>query len=481
MQGSALRAARRAACATLLTAALPLAAQAQFQLPASKPAPEAAPDFGGPPPRVDAPPRTMSGGLQYQYGYGSESEIVYRRDADLDRRLRDNSLLLTPQLNGVVVYRPTPWLAATLEMIVEKELAVHEEDFVALPGGEIQRPQKRRLSLLVDQAFATLRNDSGRTQVHAGRRNYEDDRHWLYDTSMDTVAATFREGTLRAEVSMGREVLADLELAPRNREVRDRTDTFIFYGEYRGIEDLRLAAYSITRNDRARQEGRPRLFGVRALGNPSDGLRYWTDLAATAGRDEAGRKFAGRGLDAGFTYSFTKVAHQPSVALGYAMGTGDANPNDGRNHEFRQSGLQSNEIRLGGIPKFKIYGEALDPELSNLQIFTAGIGFRPTPQTSVELVYHAYKLDKVAETLRNSALTAEMNQLDTVPPSKDVGRALDIVLGFRNVFGLKRLGIDLRAGWFFPGKAFRRNEGDEDNPVIRDAQSGATMVAKFWW
>jgi alginate production protein len=476
-----LRAAKRAAYAALLTAALPLAAPAQFQLPGSKPAPEAVPDFGGPPPRVDAPPRTMAGGLTYQYGYGSESEIVYRRDRDLDRRLRDNSLLLTPQLNGVVVYRPTPWLATTLEIIVEKEIPAQEEDFVILPSGEVQRPQKRRLSLLVDQAFATVRSDSGRTQVHAGRRNYEDDRHWLYDTSMDMVAATFREGTLRAEASMGREILVDLDLAPQNRQVKDRVDTFMLYGEYRGIEDLRLAAYSITRNDRAQREGRPRLLGLRALGNPTDGLRYWTDLAVTAGRDESGRRFAGRALDVGFTYNFTRLAHQPSVALGYAAGSGDANPADGRNREFRQSGLQSNEIRLGGIPKFKIYGEVLDPELSNLHVFTAAVGFRPTPQSSIEIVYHRYRLDKLAEGLRNSELTAEMNQLDTLLPSKHVGRALDLVLGFRNVFGLKRLGIDLRAGWFFPGKAFRRNEGDDENPVIRDAQTGATMVAKFWW
>jgi alginate production protein len=476
-----LRAARKGAFAALLAAALPLDAAAQFELPGAKSAPEGMPDFGGPPPRVDAPPRTLTGDLRYQYGYGSESEVVYRRDRDLDRRLRDNSTIATPQVNGLVVYRPTPWLATTLEMIVEKEIPLQEEDFVTLPSGEVQRPQKRHVSLLVDQAFATVRNDSGRTQVHVGRRNYEDDRHWLYDTSMDVVAATFREGVFRAEVSMGREILVDLDLAPQNRQVKDRIDTFMLYGEYRGIEDLRLAAYSITRHDRSGVEGRPQLLGLRALGNPADGLNYWAELAYTGGHDATGRKFSGQGLDAGFTYSFARVAHRPHVSLGYAFGSGDANPNDSRNREFRQSGLQSNEIRLGGIPKFKIYGETLDPELSNLHILTAGIGFRPTPQTSVELVYHAYRLDQVAQELRNSALTAEMNQLDNVAPSKDVGRALDIVLGFRNVFGLKRLGIDLRAGWFYPGKAFRRNEGDEENPVIRDAQTGATLVAKLWW
>jgi alginate production protein len=476
----------------LFGAGLPLAASAQFQLPPSKPEPAVpAPSEPGVPikrepegvmvPEIGAPPRPFVRDLKYQYAYGSESDIVYRRDRDLDRRLRDNSLVLAPQVNGFVVYRPVPWLETTLEMILEREIAAQEEAFVTLPSGEIQLPQKRRLSFLVDQAFATVRNESRQTQVHAGRRNYEDERHWLYDTSMDVAAATFREGVFRAEASLGREVLADLDLAPRKRQVRDRIDTFMLYAEYRGVEDVRLAAYNITRHDRARQEGRPRLNGVRALGRPSTELSYWSELARTAGRDELGRKFSGHAFDVGFTYRFTRVAHHPNVTLGYAFATGDANPNDSRNHEFRQSGLQSNETRLGGIPKFKIYGETLDPELSNLHIFTAGFGFRPTPQSSVELVYHGYKLDKIAEVLRNSALTAEMNQVSTLLPSKDIGRALDIVIAFRNVFGLRRLGVDLRAGWFFPGKAFRRNEGDEENPLIRDAQTGFSMLAKFWW
>jgi alginate production protein len=99
----------------------------------------------------------------------------------------------------------------------------------------------------------------------------------------------------------------------------------------------------------------------------------------------------------------------------------------------------------------------------------------------VELVYHGYRQDKTAQELRNSALTAEPNQADALAPSKDIGRALDLVLGFRNVFGLRRLGIDVRAGCFFPGKAFRRNEGDDTEPLIRNAETAFSVVAKFWW
>lgn len=439
-------------------------AAAQFQLPQA-------------PPGASAPAPALPAQLKYQYGYGSESELQYRRDVDLDRGVRDNSLLVKPQVNGIVVYRPERWLELTLEMIAEKEFALEEEAFVSLPSGEVQRPQPRHASLLVDQAFVGLKPGAG-FELSFGRKNYEDERHWLFDTSMDIAAAAWRRGAFRIEGLLGREVRWDLDLGPHSREPKDRNDTAILYAQYRGIEDLVLGAYTIERHDRALQEGRPRLVGVRAIGVPSYRVSYWAEAAWLRGRDEASNRFSGRGFDVGYTYRFIDLPWHPNVTLGLAAGTGDANPDDGRNEEFRQSGLQSNEIRMGGIPKFKVYGEALDPELANLEILTAGFGFRPTPSSSVDFVLHRYRLDEFAEELRSSQLTALMNQ---ALRSKDVGTGFDIIVAFRNVFGLRRLGIDLRAGWFRPGDAFIRDEGDEDNPVLREAQRSFALVAKIWW
>ena len=55
---------------------------------------------------------------------------------------------------------------------------------------------------------------------------------------------------------------------------------------------------------------------------------------------------------------------------------------------------------------------------------------------------------------------------------------MDVVVGFRNVLGIRRLGIDLRAGRFFPGNAFRNNVGDE---VFDKANTATTVVVKLWW
>jgi alginate production protein len=148
--------------------------------------------------------------------------------------------------------------------------------------------------------------------------------------------------------------------------------------------------------------------------------------------------------------------------------------------------LQSNEGKFGGIPRFKYYGEVLDPELSNLRILTAALGFRPTSNVTVDIVYHRYQLNKITDEIRNWALTAQMNQDDT-RRSKDAGQALDLVFGFRNLFGVRRLGLDLRAGWFFPNKAFRNEQkiidpltGDETS-IFRKANKGVSVVAKIWF
>src|SRR5438094_696745 len=294
-----------------------------------------------------APPQRLT----YQYSYSGEAEGTYRRNPDLDRRVLDNVSLVKPQVNGIIVYRPTDSLEATLEMVLEREIPIREPSSVTLPNGTIQfAPEKRRWSLLVDQGFVTFRRPGQPFSLSVGRRNFEDDRHWLYDTSMDMVSAGYRDG----------------------------------------------------------------------------------------------------------------------------------NPNDKTNTEFRQTGLQSNESRFAGVALFNIYGEAIETELSNLQVATVGLGFRPDHATSLDFVFHRYRLHKIADENRSWALTALMNQVPG-QQSKQVGQAFDIVLGFRNMFGVRRLGLDLRMGWFFPGKAFNRDEGTEEQPGIRRANNAFALVAKFFY
>lgn len=437
---------------------------AQFQLP------QPSRDGGAPPPVTQF--------LKYQYSFGSESDAAYRRDRDLNRYLRDNSLILGPQINGIITYRPTAWLDTTLEALLEREIAAREESVVTLPNGELQPAERRRASLAIDQAFVRLHGGGTPFELIIGRRNFEDERRWLFDTSLDAIIGRFKNEAFQLEASLSRKDRYDLDLLkPISREHINNT---MLYLEYRGIADTKLAAYAIRRRDYDGNEGRPLFLGLRAIGSPSAKFSYWGESALLRGSDEQARDLHAYGFDFGSTVKFPDLALSPNLTVGYAYGSGDDAPNNGRNTAFRQTGLQSNETRFAGVSKFKTYGEALDPELSNLQILTLGLGFRATPSSTVDLVYHHYRLNRFADALRNSALTAEINQIDAAP-SKKIGNALDLVIGLRNVFGVRKLGIDLRAGLFFPGNAYRRNDGTDEDPQYRNADKGISVLAKFWW
>ena len=462
---------------------------AQFQLPPRSPAPTTPPDTqpgatpgtdpGATQPDVSPryPYRPLIQHLKYEYAIGTESPIDYRRNSDLNSNVQDNVLIVTPQVNGIIVYRPTDWLVGTLEMILEREYVAQAPAVITLPGGEQIFPKNQPTSFLVDQGFVTVRRVTDPFELHAGRRNYEDERHWLYDTSLDMGSIELKTGTFRAEATGGRQALWDLDFG--TNAVKDRIDTYMLYAEYRGIEDTKLAAYAIRRHDRSREEGRPLNLGVRALGRPTDHFRYWIDLALLRGHDENSRQYRGRGFDIGGTYTVQGLPLYPSFTLSYAYGSGDKDPSGSVNKEFRQTGLESNEEKWAGLAKFKYYGEALDPQLSNLKIMTVGFGFRPARTVTVDLVYHWYRLDAIAETLR-APITAVMNQ-DDARQSKDVGEGFDVVIGWRNVFGIRRLGIDLRMGWFYPGDAYRIEQGDPNNPTFQPANNGVGVVAKFWY
>ena len=451
----------------LACASWPLPAVAQFQLPSRSPAEVDSAAAGHSGSRLEARDAALRRDLMFQYAFGTDSEFIYQRDRDLNHRLRDNLLLAAPNVFALLTYRPTKWLEANIEATLKKEFRVNEERFVTLPSGEVVPREGRGTSAVFDQANVVIKNLPGiPVELTLGRRLYEDPRLFLYDLSMDAVHLRLKGRSSSLELSWAREEYWDLDLA---RQVpRNPIEHWIVYYEYRGIEDHRLAAYGIGVRDWTFVEGRPEIYGLRALGRPSDEFSYWTELGVTRGRNELNRlPIRGHAYDVGATYRFPKLPRAPSITVAYAYGSGDGNERDSVDNEFRQTGLQSNEVRFGGVTQLKRYGEALDPELSNLRIVTVGLGFRPAANTYLELVVHRYGLVQLANELRSSNLTAEMNTVAT-EPSRRVGSAMDLIIGLRRLFDT-RLGVDLRAGVFFPGKAFLRNDGTPRNPLIRDA------------
>jgi alginate production protein len=449
----------------------------QFQVPRQRP--ETLGPGPGPAPGPDTAPTSptppaLIRQLPYEYTIGSESDVSYRKNEDLDRRLRDEFTVIRPEINGAIVYRPFDWLETKLALILDAEFLKGERE-VLLPSGEIDPRPDDKASLLVDEAYFTIHNVIDPFSLTLGRRNYEDERHWLFDSSLDVAAVGLKQGRLRAEASFGREAIVRLD--PLKRQQLDRVNTYMLYADYRALEGVKLAGYGVMRDDKDNRDGLARLFGLRAFGYVTDELSFWSELAIVRGRDEVSRTIRGWGFDVGATYRITSLPFAPSITLGYAVGSGDSDPDDGKNTQFRQTGLQSNEARFAGLSDFRYYGEALDPELSNLRIFTAGLGFRVLPDVSVDFVFHKYRLASFAESLRNAGITAEPNQ-DPSRPSYDIGTEFDIVVGFRNFLGVRKLGIDLRAGRFYPGDAFRNDFGDAG---FDDANFATSVVVKLWW
>ena len=197
---------------------------------------------------------------------------------------------------------------------------------------------------------------------------------------------------------------------------------------------------------------------MRSYGELDSDTEYWLDAAIARGRSNRGRAIRGFGLDLGLTRELD-LPLRPSLSLGFAFGSGDENRRDGIDRDFRQSGLQDNAAKLGGITSFKLYGEALEPELSNLKIATAGLGIRPTRNSSVDVVYHYYWQHHADDDIRDS-------NLDRDPDGQhhQLGHGLDLVMGFRPTPAVK---IEAVMGRFFPGAAFAdRNGRSPADPVV---------------
>lgn len=146
------------------------------------------------------------------------------------------------------------------------------------------------------------------------------------------------------------------------------------------------------------------------------------------------------------------ILHPPALSIGYAHGSGDSGTDSESFGGFRQSVLADNNGKLRGVNRFRYYGELLDPNLSNLQIATAALGFRFLTNSSVEFVYHAYFQPEPADFLFDSNLRTEPRGVESF-----IGHEFDISIGMRewnNWFD-----FELIAAMFRAGEAFGPAEG----------------------
>jgi hypothetical protein len=157
------------------------------------------------------------------------------------------------------------------------------------------------------------------------------------------------------------------------------------------------------------------------------------------------RSVHGWALDAGLTW-ILPLAADPRVTVGYAIGSGDGNPSEGADRSFRQTGLHTNEPGFGGVRRFRQYGLLLDPELSNLSVLTIGVGCSLLQSSSLDLVYHRYRLQEPAASLCSARIDTTLNGRD-----RDLGEAFDLVLGLEE---WERVEVEVAGSVFQAGPAF---------------------------
>jgi alginate production protein len=381
-----------------------------------------------------APPKTRFR-LTPFLTFGAELEIEYEfaKNFDLDDAEDDDLSLLTPELSLAFSFDPSKYFRAFVNLDLLKDLALAEPE-----------REERPVILRLTHAYLSFKElADGRLSLQLGRQRFDDEREWLYDEELDAVRVFYRWSELSIEASVSRRNLVKRDLF--NPENKERINNYLLYGSYHLSKDITLAAYSLIRDDRSPERERPIFFGLHSSGELIiDDLDYWLELAHVRGR-EGSKKIRGIGFDLGATYQFD-LPLKPSVAVGYAFGTGTADPKGRVDKSFRQTGLQENEDRFHGVTSFKYYGELFDPELSNLMIFTGGVGIRPTRNSSIDLVYHYYRQHKASKEIRDAEIDADPTGL-----SKKLGSEIDLIIGYEDI---RNVEVKLALGYFIPGRAF---------------------------
>lgn len=366
-----------------------------------------------------------------------ESKIDIRNNRDLDSDRDDSLSVLDPELSVGILYKAANYFEIFAEIEAGRKFTLAHGDDIPSPSHDRELNLKQLYFNLEDWPFDNL-------DIRLGRQEFEDEREWLYDEELDGLRLFYKQGVWSGELSASR-----LSAFRKNLLSDDDFDAhlnyYMAYGSYKLQKHYEFNAYAILIDDLSKASTEQVLLGLRSRGTLLDALDYWAELATVRGRDE-GMDLCGYGFDLGVTCRLPAV-FSPSLSLAYAFGSGDSNTDDSFDGSFRQTGIQDNTGRFNGVEDFQLYGETLDPELSNIHIITAGLGIRPTENSSLDLIYHHYRQDTAREgRLRNAWIRKK-----TLGESHDLGQGLDIIAGYREI---KNLQLYARYGLFFPGDAF---------------------------
>ena len=383
----------------------------------------------------NAPPRaTIPIGPNLFFGGYVSLEGETNRNYRLSSNLGEADSTLTPILAPAFAYEPNQYLQLYVNPVLEIPIAMEEIE---------ETSQKTELNM--NLAYLTVKNLVPGARMQIGRQRFIDSRRWLFNENMDAIRMGYQYEQFSLELSV-----SQLNLVQRNllrREAEEDEEGFVnyyAYADYKFGKKNHVGVFALYQDQQRFGSAQPITVGLQSGGRLFGDLKYWLQTAMVRGSD-GGQRIRGEAIDVGLTQTFDGT-WEPSLTIGYAYGTGDNNPNDNVDARFRQTGFQGNSDKLNGVARFKYYGEVLDPRLTNLMVFTGGLGIRPYEKTSFDLVYHYYLQDHASTSIRGSDLDTDPTGL-----SKHVGSEVDLVVGYQAISHLQTKFV---FGYFFPGKAF---------------------------
>ncbi len=321
--------------------------------------------------------------------------------------------------------------------------------------------------------------------LRIGRQNFAEEREWWWDEDLDAVRLYYASPQLNLELGLAEELggKATNQPLPENKKDIQRVLAHLTWEYSKGHK---LELFSLYHDDRSStpevgdqlaadkedtSDARLIWYGIRAHGKDKikglGKIRYWVDLGAVKGKedlldfddisarrvevtDAARKNVKGSAFDIGVTLK-SKLPGRPSFTLSFAQGSGDSNPDDGTDRTFRQTGLNDNNSKFSGVDSFRYYGELLRPQLSNIRISTASLGYPLFRDSSIEILYHRYHQIDASDRL-SSRLRIKPDGLQT-----HLGDEIDVVLGLEE---WKKLELELVGSVFRAGDAFADREGD---------------------
>jgi hypothetical protein len=341
--------------------------------------------------------------------------------------------------------------------------------------------------------------DSG-VSLDLGRLDFEDDRRWWWDEELDAARVIWEVGNVEVQVALAYEIASDRSDRSWIEPEQERVLRWIGEASWDLAETHSLQLFLLHQDDHSPTEragqsvpaereddsdARLTWLGGRATGLADLGsggyLGYWLDAAWVRGREReidfgdvaGGRVVAeevarhdvsGWAFDVGLDWLLA-LDWEPRLFAGYAYGSGDATVG-GDDRAFRQSDLQANEAGFGGVERFNSYGLLLQPELSNLGIVTVGAGIALFRSSSLDLVYHHYRLDEPAEDLRDSLLQAQLDGRH-----RELGHGVDLVLAVEE---WERFEFDVALSALRTSNAF--GSGDPDSLDDPDEVGGRRWI-----